>query len=329
MTLTRDGVKDELAADFAGDMLDDAALFAKFSKENRTAAQKLLDSLKEFLNKVRGLFTGKYRDMAAQEAYGKDFAELEDIAKQWQAAFDAAAQQAEKAKTAAGEGDGVRYQIRMEYAQDIDEWAEDGRPDGETFVLGSTGPVLQGLGAIENDIFMESSKINKILVDHPEMTLEEIKSIPQILEDPVLVLKSRGRNAAGDNSRMVLFGTVKAQNGQPVMTVMDLRPRGKVFVIDDLQKVNSAYTKKNLAAFIYDSEVLYADKKRTVPLLRLAGLTITSQQLLRNGSIGSISYNGNNVNIKGVPFAEIIGGEKGDGHGPQSGSKVNNRYSLL
>ena len=112
VTLTRDGVMDELAADFAGDMLDDAALFAKFSKENRTAAQKLLDSLKEFLNKVRGLFTGKYRDMAAQEAYGKDFAELEDISKQWQAAFDAAERQAEKAKTAAGEGDGARYSLK-------------------------------------------------------------------------------------------------------------------------------------------------------------------------------------------------------------------------
>ena len=112
VTLTRDEVMDELAADFAGDMLDDANLFAKFAKENRTAAQKLLDSLKEFLNKVRGLFTGKYRDMAAQEAYGKDFAELENIAKQWQAAFDAAERQAEKTKTAAGEGDGVRYMIR-------------------------------------------------------------------------------------------------------------------------------------------------------------------------------------------------------------------------
>lgn len=106
VTLTRDEVMDELAADFAGDMLDDAALFAKFSKENRTAAQKLLDSLKEFLNKVKTAFTGKYRDMAAQEAYGKDFAELEDIAKQWQAAFDAAERQAEKTKTAVGKGDG-------------------------------------------------------------------------------------------------------------------------------------------------------------------------------------------------------------------------------
>ena len=49
---------------------------------------------------------------AVQAAYGKDFAELEDVAKQWQAAFDAAARQAEKAKTAAGEGDGVRYNLK-------------------------------------------------------------------------------------------------------------------------------------------------------------------------------------------------------------------------
>ena len=122
VTLTRDEVMDELAADFAGDMLDDADLFAKFSKENRTAAQKLLDSLKESLNKVKTAFTGKYRDMAAQEAYGKDFAELEDIAKQWQAAFDAAEQQAEKAKTAASDGDGAKHQIKqfpngMKYVQ--------------------------------------------------------------------------------------------------------------------------------------------------------------------------------------------------------------------
>lgn len=122
VTLTRDEVMDELAADFAGDMLDDADLFAKFSKENRTAAQKLLDSLKEFLAKVKAAFTGKYRDMAAQEAYGKDFAELEDIAKQWQAAFDAAERQTEKTKTAASDGDGAKYQIKqfpngMKYVQ--------------------------------------------------------------------------------------------------------------------------------------------------------------------------------------------------------------------
>jgi hypothetical protein len=122
VTLTQDEVMDEIAADFAGRMIEDTDLFAQFAKDNRTAAQKLLDGLKEFLAKVKAMFTGKTRDNAAMDAYGKTFGELEDIAQKWQAAFDAAAAQAEKTKTAAGDGDGVKYQIKqfpngMKYVQ--------------------------------------------------------------------------------------------------------------------------------------------------------------------------------------------------------------------
>lgn len=122
VTLTQDEVMDEIAADFAGRMIEDTDLFAQLAKDNRTAAQKLLDGLKEFLAKVKAMFTGKTRDNAAMDAYGKTFGELEDIAQKWQAAFDAAAAQAEKTKTAAGDGDGVKYQIKqfpngMKYVQ--------------------------------------------------------------------------------------------------------------------------------------------------------------------------------------------------------------------
>lgn len=99
VTLTQDEVMDEITADFAGDMMENPDLFREFSHSNRTATQKLLGSLKEFIAKVKSIFTGKARDVAAQEAYGKDFAELEAVAQKWQAAFDASAQQAEKAKT--------------------------------------------------------------------------------------------------------------------------------------------------------------------------------------------------------------------------------------
>ena len=122
VTLMQDEVMDEIAADFAGRMIEDTDLFAQFAKDNRTAAQKLLDGLKEFIAKVKAMFTGKTRDNAAMDAYGKTFGELEDIAQKWQAAFDAAERQAEKAKTAAGEGDGAKYQIKqfpngMKYVQ--------------------------------------------------------------------------------------------------------------------------------------------------------------------------------------------------------------------
>lgn len=112
VTLTQDEVMDEIAADFAGNMMENPDLFREFSQSNRTSAQKLLDSLKEFIAKVKSIFTGKARDAAAQEAYVKDFAELEAVAQKWQEAFDAAEQQAERAKTSAGEGNGARYMIR-------------------------------------------------------------------------------------------------------------------------------------------------------------------------------------------------------------------------
>ena len=208
--------------------------------------------------------------------------------------------------------EGTRYSVRENFSKEIDSWVKDDMPEGVRFTLGSTGPVMQGLGAIESDIYMEGDKIKKIMQDHPEMTLAEIKKVPQILEDPALILKSEGRGKSGANSRLVCFGLTKAQNGQPVMTVMDLRPRENGFVVDDMQKVNSAYTKNNPMAFIQKSDVVYADKKRAIPLLRTTGLTISSQRLLRNGYIGSISYKGSSVNIEGVPFSSVVKMEAND-----------------
>ena len=215
-------------------------------------------------------------------------------------------------RKAAQQSGAAQYSISKDYRQKLRQWNRDGQPEGASFELGTTGATLQGLGAVESDIYMNGDKIKTILKDHPEITLREVERIPEILEDPVLILKSK--TGRGDNSRLVLFGSVKAQNGQPMMAVLDLRATEDGFLLDDMQKVNSAYTKKNPASFIQSSEVLYADQKRTIPLLRQTGLTIASQPLLRNGSIGSISYEGKNVNLKGVPFGEVVQAERQGGN---------------
>ena len=218
----------------------------------------------------------------------------------------------EAGRKAAQQSGAAQYSISKDYRQKLRQWNRDGKPDGASFELGTTGATLQGLGAVESDIYMNGDKIKTILKEHPEITLREVEHIPEILEDPVLILKSK--TGRGDNSRLVLFGSVKAQNGQPMMAVLDLRATEDGFLLDDMQKVNSAYTKKNPASFIQSSEVLYADQKRTIPLLRQTGLTIASQPLLRNGSIGSISYEGKNVNLKGVPFGEVVQAERQGGN---------------
>ena len=217
----------------------------------------------------------------------------------------------EAGRKAARQSGAAQYSISKDYRQKLRQWNRDGKPEGASFELGTTGATLQGLGAAESDIYMNGDKIKTILKEHPEITLREVERIPEILEDPVLILKSKA--GRGGNSRLVLFGSVKAQNGKPMMAVLDLRATEGGFLLDDMQKVNSAYTKKNPASFIQSSEVLYADQKRTIPLLRQTGLTIASQPLLRNGSIGSISYEGKNVNLKGVPFSEVVQTEQQGG----------------
>lgn len=220
----------------------------------------------------------------------------------------------EAGKKAAQQSGAAQYSISKDYRQKLRQWNRDGKPEGASFELGTTGATLQGLGAVESDIYMNGDKIKTILKEHPEITLREVERIPEILEDPVLILKSKGENRNGQNTRLVILGSIKAENGKPILTALDLRPNENGFILDDMQKVNSAYTKKNPINFIQSSEVLFADKKRTIPLLRTMGLQLRPNELKQNGSIGSISYNKQNVNLKGVPFGEVVQAERQGGN---------------
>ena len=267
VTLTQDEVMDEIAADFAGDMLDDAALFAKFSKGNRTAAQKLLDSLKEFLNKVRGLFTGKYRDMAAQEAYGKDFAELEDIAKQWQAAFDAAERQAEKAKTAAGEGDGVRYSMKN-YSYD----ALVRKPDMTLAILGDAdgltrkevidkaladaekyggvnqnGNVYVHVNDTDADVIISAKALRHGLDRRFTVNAPATLKVGEILQNAVRVNELVPKLDTVD-ATYVLMGAAKNKNNEPyIVQFVVNRASNEVVSVDVLYAINA---KKEPAALL-------------------------------------------------------------------------------
>ncbi len=116
------------------------------------------------------------------------------------------------------------YSIDEEYERKIDVWDKAGRPEGDVFTLGETGEALQGLGAMEQEIY-----------------------------------------------------------------------------------INSAYTKSNAVNTIPRSEVLYADEKRSITLLRSIGLTIASRPLLHDAYIGNIAYSEDSVKIEGTLFEEVFG----------------------
>lgn len=201
----------------------------------------------------------------------------------------------------------AKMSIAQDFKSRVAAWYKSGMPEGTSFVLGETGTTLQGLGAIESDIYMNGEKISTILKEHSEVTIREIQRIPEILDDPVLILKSKNnaRSQYG-NSRLVMFGAIKAQDGRNIMCVLDLRPTENGLLIDDMQKVSSAYSKDVAPEnFIKRSFILFADEKRTIPLLRGMGFKMP-MSLLRSGSIGSISYEGKSVNLRGEKFSDVV-----------------------
>lgn len=325
--------QEEVACDFLGDMLSSEDTLHSFTRDiergmvKRNTVQKILDAIRRFIARLRGTTTSQRvaRDM------GITITEATRAVDMITRAMNATAQQTttapaqqsdmEAAPEQAARRAAASYSIDPNFASNIDTWEREGRPEGESFVLGSTGEVLQGLGAIESDIYMLGDKISTIMDEHPEITLDKIKRIPEILDDPVLILKSKGENRGGQNTRMVIFGSVKAQNGQPMLAVLDLRPVENHLVLDDMQKVSSVYTRSNAWNYVSDSEIMYADAKRTIPLLRTIDLRSNGErsiELQRSGSMGSISYSGQNVNLSGVKFSDLV----------SVGEDVNTKFSL-
>lgn len=306
---------DEIVADYTEQIIKDEKVLNEFiSKGEKSVVQKFFDSVREFINRVKKAFKGDKTkmDAAAEETYGATISELERAEQLWLDALKATKKKAEKnnhdiREQFLDETDDTKYSINESFALEIGKWNHNGRKNGETFVLGSTGDILQGLGAIESDIYMKSDKINQIIAEHQEMDVETIKKIPQILEKPVLVLKSKGvGRGKRANTRLVIFGTVKATNGKPVLTVLDLRPIEGNLVVEDMQKINSAYTKEtDPVNFVRESFVLYADKKRTAQLLRTIGFQMPIE-LQRSGFIGKISYFNQKVNVDGEKFSTVV-----------------------
>lgn len=309
---------DETIAEMSEMMLTDTdaigRIAGKLKNQDRTLWEKIKDFFTGLVEKLRNAYQDAEPDSEIAKILKRAIQDNEALAEAWASAVVDAGenyQLQDGQKKNAREGE--RYSLRQynedaaKFEKAVEQWSRDGMESGVQFQLGSTGEVLQGLGAIESDIYMNGDKIRTILNEHPEITLNEIKQIPQILNDPALVLKSRniGRGKM-QNTRMVLFGSVKGQNGLPVLTVFDLRPSENHFILNDMQKVTSAYTKTNDGpSFVESSFVLYADKKRATSLLRTIGFQMPIE-LLQSGFIGNITYNKQNVNMYGEKFSDVF-----------------------
>lgn len=284
-------VNSELLAEYVEKhLLTNEKEVLRLARTNQSVAYRVLDWIETAIAKVTGNEEKQYL-LEARALYRKALGESETVGE--------------------NEYGSVRYAINPIFANELDAW--DGKSD-KTFQIGTTSNALQSIGVDDRPIIWHSGKINKILQKHAGMTLDVLKQVPNILENPIIVLQSQNTE-----SRLAIFGEVWDRRGAPVTAILELQPTTHGGQIMDLNVIASVYGKNsNPKRFISESDVLYLDpnKNRTDTWLQGLGLQLPSDKATY-GSIGNVSYTDGFVNIHGTPWKQLTGSEGVEGRGPQ------------
>jgi carbonic anhydrase len=249
---------------FAKWLAEDAGLT---QKEKKSVIEKIKDFFAKLLDAVRSVIEGQGTLNTAARA-GQKAAQQVPVLDDFFNALDNAIDNrqrmldgdtAQKNSTGEKTGADLRFSIDPNFEKVYDQW--DKKTSGFSFRVGTTSKVLQELGVDNRKIWWDASKIKKIKVDHPAMTDTVIKQVPNILENPILVMESKTKEG-----RLTLFGEVYDQKNEPVLAVLLLNPTDRGGNSINILKVASAYGKDtNPQGLIDNSKILYVEpnKKRT------------------------------------------------------------------
>ena len=210
---------------------------------------------------------------------------------------------------------GVKYSIDEGFEQAIDEL--DNKTSDSMITVGKTSEVLKSIGVNDQIILWNAGKIRKILAKHSDgMNRTIIKQVPQVLEEPVIVLHSdenagiqQGKDYGG---RIYMFGEVYDAAGKPVSVSLELLPTRKNGLVMDNIVITGAYGKNSIQNALNRDQILYVDpnQKRTAAWLGSTGLQLPVPPTMY-GSMGKITYLGNSVkmiqpNSRNARLAEFL-----------------------
>ena len=308
--ITWDEAYEEVVADSMEAMLTDGnvvQLMADLKQQDKTLWQKICDWFKDLVADLKAVVDA-YKGYKPDSSEGRMVAQMQDVIVMLESFYADALLDAgenyqaavEAQKNTTQEGD-VKMSIRDDFYSEVDSW--DGKSK-RTFVVGRTSDVLKNIGAKDSRIIWHGEKMARIMREHSGMDKTVIKQVPQILENPVIILASKQ-----SDSRLVIFGTVTDTNGTPVTAILELQPTNKGGQILDMQVIASAYGKDNTKNLVESSGLVYIDpnKQRTKIWMQGVGLQLPSDAT-NLGSVGSITYPDGKVKIESVPYSQYMQG---------------------
>lgn len=193
----------------------------------------------------------------------------------------------------------VKYSLNPDFVKQYDSW--DKVNPRTVFNIGTTSTALQSLGLQEKEILWDSSKIVKIKNSHPEMSDEIIKQVPNIIEEPIVVMNSKTKSG-----RLTMFGEVYSADNKPILAVVELNPNDRNGFELNAFKLASAYGKDNAQNFLNTSDIVYTDKnkKRVSRWEKRTGLQLPVGSSVANSNT-NIAQNINGVNNHSMHYVGV------------------------
>ena len=223
--------------------------------EQRTIIQRFIDALDQIVAYLKDLIKEGNLTSAARKAAQMEEQRAHEIRQMF---LDVLEDAIETANTTGEYTTDVAIKNSLkDFAEQYDAW--DGKNARTVFDVTVATDVYKFLGKDNKTIRFDASKIIKIKSKHQGMTDAVIKQIPEILNDPVLIMKSKK-----NDTRIVVTGMLQDENGKPVVIVLELEPTGRNGIVVDEIKIASAYGKDGMQNFINKSEVLYTNPNKQI-----------------------------------------------------------------
>lgn len=280
--LSRIDAENEVVSDYAGKVFSEEGVAERMAKRDYGTAKLFLDSIKDIGNKIKTSF-------GAESASG-----IEEGARLLERALGM--------RNPLQQALSVQYSIDENFINNYNKWVENGRPDRQTLTVGRTSEALRSINVKDQEIKWDTSKINDSLKKHAYLDDGILKQIPNLLENPIIVMQSKEFD-----SRITMFGEVYDTDGLPIMAVLELLPTNRqgTVVLDEIKLV-STHSRKDInnpssmsqtQNLINESDIYYVepDKKRTNNWLTLNRLQLPLS-VTKYGPIKMITYPEGNVN---------------------------------
>ena len=250
-------LEEEIVADSMFDVFNEKSV-KRLVKEHRTLAQRIKAVIDDFIDFI----TGKSKDFTSLSKHFDEKA-LQKISDMFFEALESTNESTKKNNTVSEKADGeVKMSINESYVGDVRDWFDNTTPeqrikDGGYFNVGMTSKALESIGVVNKEIRYYKSKIQKVLNKHSEMTPYLIEKIPEIMENPIIIMDS-----LTEKTSVIFYGEVVAENGKPVMVSLKINPKDKYNEVRDYDVITNSFGKNNPQYLLNTSHIRFIDKKR-------------------------------------------------------------------